>query len=112
MSIQVNSMDHPTLVFALHDQVPEVFEGNVALSADFEGLVTAGAELLDRPLQGNLEIIGGYAQGFPHGARDPVAVLVDIVHGVKLLGYLGVQPVRKRVWDLVQDIIRSCGGYG
>lgn len=105
MRIQINIGHHTTLVFALSHQVPKVLERDITLLPHTESLVPTTAELLDRPLQSELQRVSGELENLSYGPRDARAVGVDVIHGLELLGDLGVEAMRERVGNLVQDVV-------
>lgn len=111
MAIEIDSFDNPTLMSAFADKIGKVLERNVALGLDTQSFVTASVKLLYRTLKANAKGVGGEAKDLPHRTGDTNAVRVNIVDGSELSGDLLLQTVRKRVRNLVQDVICRCHGY-
>lgn len=110
MAIEIDSFDNPTLMTAFADEIGEVLERNVALSLDAQSFVTATVKLLYGTLKANAEGVGRETEDLPHRTGDTGAIRVDIVDGGELSGDLLLQAVRKRVRNLVQDVVRRCHG--
>lgn len=104
MSIQVDGLDSGALLRAGADEVPEVAQRDLGLAAGLEGLVAAGAELLDGVLEADAQVVGGDAEDLADAAGDARAVGVHVVEGLELRCDLRGQARGERVWDLLEHV--------
>lgn len=82
--IQVDGLNNVTLATAVADQVAEVLQGNLALTAYLQCLISSGAKLLNRASEFNPKVVSRESQDLADFAGDACAVQMDIVNGSKL----------------------------
>ena len=82
--IQVHRLNLAALVGASLDEVAKVSQGITTFLAHLDRLIAAGVELLDRALEADPQRVGGDEKDLAYGARDAVAVGVDVVQRRKL----------------------------
>lgn len=81
---QVDALDLRTLLGTVPYKVRKVPQRILALLLHFKRLLAALSQLLDGAVQVEHDVVLGSMQDFPDGPRDPVRVVVHVLHLAEL----------------------------
>lgn len=94
MTLQIHSLHLSALVCAVADEVGKILECLTTLLLDFQSFLATLAELLNRALEVEDNMVFRRVQDLPYGACDPVCITMSILDICKLSRDLIGQSVR------------------